>query len=116
LAYQESVDRWSDAWPDQVKRQVINDSFFVHKRKGTIGAIRRVVEPFGYLLEVVEWFQEELPGPRGTFRLRLGVNNEGITEETYLELERLIDQAKPLSRHMLGLQITLIGRGQLYMG
>lgn len=116
LAHQESVDRWSDAWPVQVKLQVIKNSFFVHKRKGTIGAIRRVVEPFGYLLEVIEWFDEEPPAPRGTFKLRIGVNNEGITDETYYELERLIDQAKPLSRHMLGLQITLIGRAQLYMG
>ncbi|MFC3338147.1 phage tail protein I [Paracandidimonas soli] len=116
LAWEVSVDRWSDAWPEATKRQVIKESFYVHKRKGTIASLRRVVEPFGYLLKVVEWFQETPPGPRGTFRLDIGVNNEGITEEVYLELERLIADTKPLSRHMLGLNITLLTRGTCYIG
>lgn len=116
LAWEVSVDRWSDEWPEETKRQVIRESFYVHKRKGTISSLRRVVEPFGYLLKVVEWFQEVPPGPRGTFRLDIGVNNQGITEEVYLELERLIADTKPLSRHMLGLNITLLSRGTCYIG
>jgi hypothetical protein len=31
----------------------------------------------------------------------------GITEETYHELERLISDAKPCSRHLLGMSINL---------
>lgn len=116
LAWEVSVDRWSEAWSEETKRQVIKESFYVHKRKGTIASLRRVVEPFGYLLKVVEWFQEAPPGPRGTFRLDIGVNNEGITEEVYFELERLIADTKPLSRHMLGLNITLLSRGACYIG
>ncbi len=116
LAWEVSVDRWSDAWPEETKRQVIRESFYVHKRKGTIASLRRVVEPFGYLLNVQEWFEEDPPGPRGTFRLDVGVNNEGITEEIYLELERLIEVTKPLSRHLLGLNITLLTRGTFYYG
>src|SRR5699024_4292138 len=57
LAWEVSVDRWSDDWSDATKRQVIRDAFYVHKRKGTIASLRRVVEPFGYLLQVIEWFQ-----------------------------------------------------------
>lgn len=34
------------------------------------------------------------------FRLDIGVHDQGITEETYLELERLISDAKPCSRHL----------------
>lgn len=116
LAWEVSVDRWSDAWPEETKRQVIQESFYVHKRKGTIASLRRVVEPFGYLLNVQEWFEEDPPGPPGTFRLDVGVNNEGITEEIYLELERLIEVTKPLSRHLLGLNITLLTRGTFYYG
>src|SRR5690606_24590521 len=56
LAWEVSVDRWSDAWPEETKRRVIQESFYVHKRKGTIASLRRVVEPFGYLLNVEEWF------------------------------------------------------------
>jgi len=115
LAWEVSVDRWSEDWPEETKRKVISESFYVHKRKGTIASLRRVVEPFGYLLKVIEWFQEDPPGPRGTFRLDIGVNDAGITEEIYAELERLIEVTKPLSRHMLGLNITLLSRGTAYI-
>lgn len=116
LAWEVSVDRWSDDWSDATKRQVIKDAFYVHKRKGTIASLRRVVEPFGYLLRVIEWFNESPPARRGTFKLDIGVNENGITDEVYIELERLIDETKPLSRHMTGLNITLLTRGTYYMG
>ncbi|QDQ87652.1 phage tail protein I [Alcaligenaceae bacterium SJ-26] len=115
LAWEASVDRWSDAWADATKRKIIKDAFYVHKRKGTIGSLRRVVEPFGYLLRVVEWFQEDPPGPRATFRLDIGVNEQGITDEVYAELERLIFETKPLSRHMTGLSITILVQARYYM-
>ncbi len=67
--------------------------------------MRRVVEPFGFLNRIIEWWQTgETPG---TFRLDIGVQDQGITEDTYLELERLISDAKPCSRHMIGMSINL---------
>lgn len=67
--------------------------------------MRRVVEPFGFLIRIIEWWQTgEAPG---TFRLDIGVQDQGITEDTYLELERLISDAKPCSRHMIGMSINL---------
>lgn len=116
LAWEVSVDRWSDDWSEATKRKVIQESFYVHKRKGTIASLRRVVEPFGYLLNVVEWFEEVPPAQRGTFKLDIGVAEQGITEDVYKELERLIADTKPLSRHMLGLNITLYSQGFIYMG
>ncbi|WP_431495266.1 phage tail protein I [Pseudomonas brassicacearum] len=116
LAWAWSVDRWDEAWPEEVKRSVIRSSFYVHALKGTIGALRRVVEPFGYLIEVVEWFQTEPKGVPGTFALKIGVSDEGISEETYQELTWLIDDARPVSRHMTGLAISLETRGNLNIG
>ncbi|UZE02160.1 phage tail protein I [Pseudomonas mediterranea] len=116
LAWAWSVDRWDEAWPEEVKRSVIRASFFVHAHKGTIGALRRVVEPFGYLIEVVEWFESEPQGVPGTFALKIGVSDEGISEETYQELTWLIDDARPVSRHMTGLAISLETRGKLNIG
>lgn len=112
LAWGFSVDRWDEAWPENVKRQVIRDAFFIHRHKGTIGALRRVVEPFGYLIRIIEWWQSG--GVPGTFRLDIGVQNTGITEETFYELERLIADAKPVSRHLLGLNIHLDTQGAAY--
>lgn len=116
LAWAWSVDRWDPAWSESVKRAAIKASFFIHKHKGTIGALRRVVEPLGYLIEIVEWFNTMPQGVPGTFALKVGVLDTGITEEMYLELERLIDDAKPVSRHLTGLVISLETQGDLNVG
>lgn len=114
LAWSFSVDRWDEAWPEAVKRQVVRDAYFIHRQKGTIAAVRRVVEPFGFLIRVIEWWQSgETPG---TFRLDIGVQDQGITEETYRELERLIAGAKPVSRHLVGLSINLQTTGNVITG
>ena len=111
LAWASSVDRWDESWPDAVKRNVVVNAHFIHRHKGTIGAIRRVVEPLGYLIKVIEWWKtNETPG---TFRLDVGVLETGITEEMYPELERLIDDAKPCSRHLNGLSINLDVNGTI---
>jgi phage tail P2-like protein len=116
LAWALSVDRWDQGWTEKTKRSVIKASFFVHKRKGTINAVRRVVEPLGYLIEVLEWWQTVPMGTPGTFALKVGVLETGITEEMYQELERLIDDAKPVSRHLTGLAISLESKGDLNIG
>ncbi|MCU0121315.1 phage tail protein I [Pseudomonas sp. B2M1-30] len=116
LAWAWSVDRWDPAWSESVKRGAIRSSFFIHKHKGTIGALRRVVEPLGYLIEIVEWFNTVPQGVPGTFALKVGVLDTGITEEMYQELERLIDDAKPVSRQLTGLAISLETQGRLHVG
>ncbi|QNH04444.1 phage tail protein I [Pseudomonas sp. B11D7D] len=116
LAWAFSVDRWSQAWPESAKRAAIRAAYFIHSRKGTIGALRRVVEPLGYLIEVREWFEEVPLGVPGTFRLLIGVLDTGITEAMYQELAWLIDDAKPESRHLIGLAIGLETRGRNYIG
>ncbi|MEW5715094.1 phage tail protein I [Pseudomonas sp. SB113] len=116
LAWAFSVDRWSQSWPESAKRNAIKASYFIHSRKGTIGALRRVVEPLGYLIEVVEWWQTVPAGVPGTFALKVGVLDTGITEEMYLELTWLIDDAKPLSRPLTGLAISLESTGTVYIG
>lgn len=116
LAWAWSVDRWDYRWTEATKRAAIKASYYIHKHKGTIGALRRVVEPLGYLIEVIEWWQTVPLGVPGTFALKVGVLDTGITEEMYQELERLIDDAKPVSRHLTGLAISLEARGDIYIG
>jgi len=113
LAWARSVDRWDVDWPEQTKRAVTQDAFFVHQRKGTIGALRRVVAPFGFLLNIKEWWQFNPLAQPGTFSLNIGVLESGITEAAYHELVRLIEDAKPLSRHLLGLAIVVATNGIL---
>lgn len=108
------MDRWDEGWTESVKRQVVKDAFYIHQHKGTTSAVRRVVEPFGFLIRIIEWWQTgEAPG---TFSLDIGVQDQGITEDTYLELERLISDAKPCSRHMIGMSINLQTSGPHWVG
>jgi phage tail P2-like protein len=116
LAWAFSVDRWDSQWPETAKRSAIRSAYFIHSRKGTIGALRRVVEPLGYLIEVSEWWETIPLGTPGTFMLEVGVLDTGITEEMYLELAALIDDAKPLTRHLTGLAISLGITGQINIG
>ena len=113
LAWAFSVDRWDSKWTEAAKRAAIRSAYYIHSRKGTIGSLRRVVEPLGYLIEIIEWWQTVPVGPRATFRLKVGVLDTGITEEMYQELTWLIDDAKPLTRHLTGLAISLETHGNL---
>ncbi|KMY38391.1 phage tail protein I [Aeromonas caviae] len=116
LAAERSIDRWDENWPEATKRKVIANAPFVHRHKGTVGALRRAVEPLGYLIRVLHWYQEIPTATPGTFKIDIGVLDTGITEQMYAELERLIDDAKPLTRHMTGLAISMETRGPLYVG
>lgn len=116
LAWAFSVDRWEPGWPVTVKRQVIRASWYVHAHKGTIGALRRVMEPQGYLVRVTEWWQENPPATPGTFKLEVGVLDSGITDEMHGALELLIADAKPVSRHLVGLAMSLEARGTAHIG
>ncbi|MGP3592659.1 phage tail protein I [Vagococcus sp. WN89Y] len=114
LAWAFSVDRWDENWPEETKRDVIRSACFIHSHKGTIGAVRRVVEPLGYVIKITEWWTTG--DPPGTFRLDIGVLETGISEEMYTEMERLIADAKPASRHLLGLNILQDVPGNMYTG
>ncbi|AZD34658.1 Phage tail fiber [Pseudomonas chlororaphis subsp. aurantiaca] len=116
LAWAFSVDRWDSRWPEAAKRGAIRSSHYIHSRKGTIGALRRVVEPLGYLIETLEWWQTIPMGVPGTFAIKVGVLETGITEEMYEELTWLIDDARPVTRHLTGLAISLETTGLVHIG
>ncbi|AQT63067.1 phage tail protein I [Serratia marcescens] len=114
LAWAFSVDRWDEKWTAAEKRKAVTDAFYIHRRKGTVAAIRRVIEAMGYSMSIAEWW--EVADPRGTFRLTIDVNDVGITDEIVHELERLIGDAKPVSRHISGINLITASRGMIYTG
>lgn len=116
LAIQRSVDRWNPEWSEPIKRKVIRDSFEVHKRKGTLAALRRVVEPFADIIDITEWHQLEPMGEPGTFSMSLALFESGLSEQGLADLERIIGDTKPISRHLVGLKITYSPTGELFLG
>lgn len=111
LAWAFSVDRWDENWDEATKRSVIKGSYYLHRHKGTIGALRRAVEPMGYLISVTEWWENDKPP--GTFEMEVAALDTGITVEMYAELERVINDARPCSRHLTTLTISLETRGEI---
>lgn len=116
LAWTFSVDRWDESWPEEAKREVVRNSFFTHKHKGTIAALRRIVEPLGYVIEVHEWWQLEPEGERGTFSFSLGLEETALDPEIFEEVERLIDDARPVSRQIVGMRLLRNLKGTTYIG
>ncbi|OCF95613.1 phage tail protein I [Gilliamella sp. wkB195] len=105
LAWQYSVDYWDENWNEQIKRKVVAEAFEIHQHKGTKEAIRRAVSSFGYLIDLIEWWQNDKTP--GTFSIEIGVLDKGITDESYNELVRIIEDVKPVSRHLSGLSLHL---------
>ena len=73
-----------------------------------------MVEPLGYVINVHEWWQTS--EPPGTFRLDIGVLDSGIDEAMFNEMERLIADAKAVSRHLTALTITQDIQGIVWTG
>lgn len=69
LAWALSVDEWDATWPIETQRQVIAASIDQHRKKGTVGALRRALQRLGYEVEI-----DERTGAAYTFRLRFKIN------------------------------------------
>ncbi|HCI6909374.1 TPA: phage tail protein I [Klebsiella pneumoniae] len=114
LAWALSVDRWDKNWPAEKKIASIQQSYWLHRRKGTRAAVRRVIEDMGFSATFAEWF--DVGDEPGTFRLEIDVNEVGLTPKTLDELNRLIGEAKPVSRHLAQLTIATSARGSAWVG
>lgn len=114
LAWAVSVDRWDESWTEDARRQIIRDSWLIHRHKGTISAMRKAVEPFGAILSITEWWENN--DPPGSFRLNIDISGYGLTEETRLEMERMIDNVRPVSRHLAAITMTYVARGKAWTG
>ncbi|UTX61605.1 phage tail protein I [Klebsiella michiganensis] len=114
LAWALSVDRWDKNWPAEKKIASIQRSYWLHRRKGTPGAVRRVIEDMGFSATLAEWF--EIGNEPGTFQIEVNVNEVGLTSRTLDELNRLINDAKPVSRHISQMSIATHVTGFIYTG
>jgi phage tail P2-like protein len=116
LAWAFSVDEWDTTWTEQQKRDVIKNSYFIHKQKGTIGAIGRALQPLGYLVDVTEWWQEMPEGDPYTFSVTVGTEGVPVDDELYAKAERLILQNKNLRSQLALLKVSSDVNGNLFVG
>lgn len=55
LAWATGVDEWSRGWPEQTKRDAIDEAIPIRRLRGTVWAVRRALETLGYTdVEILE--------------------------------------------------------------
>lgn len=107
LAWALSVDEWDAAWPVEIQRAICAASFQVHKQKGTVGAVKRVMTALGYRTQIVESWQSDPPGAPHTFGADIEIDDRGIDASSIASMERQIDAVKPERSHYT---LRLIGK------
>lgn len=102
LAWAQSVDVWDDDWSEALKREAIRAAFFVHRHKGTVGAVRRALAALNIGLEIAEWF--DTGDAPGTFRIDAFADyifaaGFGINPALYAMIAAHIVTIKPARAH-----------------
>lgn len=105
LAWTLSVDHWDPEWPEATKRAVIKNSYKVHAHKGTRLAIDTALEPLDITVHLTEWFEQDPPGPHGTFIVELKAEenrsaNNPPSARTISNALAMMRGAKRLSQHL----------------
>ena len=94
LAWALGVETWDPDWPEATKRRFCAEAFEVHREKGTVAAIRRVLNLIGAIHDYVE-------GPDGglaplTAKVSI-LNSESILLDDIADLRAALDRAKRAS-------------------
>ncbi len=106
LAWALSVDDWSDNWSEQVRRNVIKASVEVHRKKGTIGALKKALQAFNYTnVKVEEWF--EYGAEPYFFRVFFDVNEPGFDVNILPQVQKVIESTKNARSHLESLRAYL---------
>ena len=106
LAWALSVDDWSDNWSEQIRRNVIKASVEVHRKKGTIGALKKALQAFNYTnVKVEEWF--EYGAEPYFFRVFFDVNEPGFDVNILPQVQKVIESTKNARSHLENLRAYL---------
>ena len=106
LAWAVSADDWSDSWSEEIRRNVIKASIEVHKKKGTIGALKKALEAFNYTnVKVEEWF--DYGADPYFFRVFFDVVTPGFDVSILPEVQKVIDNTKNARSHLESLRAYL---------
>lgn len=100
LAWAFSVDDWETNWTDEQKRQVIKQSVYSQRIKGTIGAVTRQLAALGYQIQIMEWFRQSPQGAPYTFDVYITANQNPLTPNDFNKVLEVINTNKNLRSHL----------------
>ena len=116
LAWAFSVDVWSPAWTEQQKRDAIDASYFVHRHKGTVAAMKAALAALGFSVELREWFQETPADIPYTFGLIIDIGELGANAALYDDAETVALAAKNARSQLRYVRLRTGSGGEIYIG
>lgn len=114
LAWEQHVDEWQSDWSEQQQRQTVAASRWVHRYKGTIGAIEQSLAALGLSTSISEWWQQSPRASPYTFRVKVTITETGITVSELGRLFRVIRSSKNARSQLTGLHIEVKTEAPLY--
>ncbi|MCI1965894.1 MAG: phage tail protein I [Oscillospiraceae bacterium] len=106
IAWGYHVDAYDALADDEEKRHMIQNSYLIHKYKGTAYAVQKVVEGvFGEDGIVREWF--EYNGEPYHFKVEIYCNTSGVSRADQLRAVQLVNAGKNLRSELDGLSLIL---------
>lgn len=118
LAWAYSVDEWNPEWSEAQRRESTGGSYYVHRHKGTIGALRTALGALGYDISILEWFNKTpTAGPAYTFGLTVTVDQIGIPSAAlYDQIVYVANSAKNVRSKLTGVDVLGKRAGDIYFG
>lgn len=107
LAWGLAISRWDANWSEAEKRAAVADAIPFHRRMGTRGIVREVLDRFNPLLEIVEWWQNSPRQTPHSFEVRAPASlipASFLTSETAAAIIRDVAAVKPARSHFTFVQ------------
>lgn len=95
LAHLLAVSPWENGWSEAQKRGVIRSAYLVHRQRGTLAALQRVLTALGVTTEVQEWWQTVPRGAPYSFIVDVEVFH-GMDTSFIKTINNQIDAVKPV--------------------
>ncbi|MFM9269979.1 phage tail protein I [Halomonas elongata] len=99
LAWTMGLSAWKPYWSESIKRERIRQAVEIHRRRGTKGSVRRVVESFGAGVSIREWWQMDPPGEPHTFELVMTVRGDNTAGRLQEDIIEEVWRVKPVRAH-----------------
>lgn len=116
MAWAFSVDDWDTNWTDEQKRQVIKESVYSQRIKGTIGAVKKQLAALGYDVKIVEWFMKTPAGEPYTFEVYITASQYPLSQSDLKKILQVIDTNKNLRSHMGNPNIIVKSEAKTHAG
>lgn len=111
LAWGLSVDQWNPNWSEAQKRGAVRSSISIHRRKGTVGALKEALDALGHELDVREWHELEPRGRPCTFGVQVTIDQEGIPNaDAFATIVSVAEATKNVRSHMTG--VDMLGKSR----